>query len=199
MQYFITTIKKFTFLFLNFVLLLSSLDVAAGKQQVSLSRIDSNITIDGVMDEAHWQNATHIPLLYQDEPNEKGTPPVKTDAFIYEDGTNLYVAFIAEDPNPEQIRASLRDRDTLWEDDVVILIIDTFNDERSGYEFHVNPLGAQGDIRMTDTDGWSSDTSWNAIWDSAGQINEQGYVVEMRIPFKALRFACNGQLILERS
>ena len=191
MQYFITIIKKFTFLFLSFVLLLSSLDVAASKQQVSLSRIDSNITIDGVMDEAHWQNATRIPLLYQDEPNEKGTPPVKTDAFIYEDGTNLYVAFIAEDPNPEQIRASLRDRDTLWEDDVVILVIDTFNDERSGYEFHVNPLGAQGDIRMTDTDGWSSDTSWNAIWDSAGQINEKGYVVEMRIPFKALRFPEN--------
>ncbi|MBH0079062.1 carbohydrate binding family 9 domain-containing protein [Pseudoalteromonas sp. NZS11] len=191
MQYFIIIIKKFTFLFLSFVLLLSSLDVAASKQQVSLSRIDSNITIDGVMDEVHWQNATRIPLLYQDEPNEKGTPPVKTDAFIYEDGTNLYVAFIAEDPNPEQIRASLRDRDTLWEDDVVILVIDTFNDERSGYEFHVNPLGAQGDIRMTDTDGWSSDTSWNAIWDSAGQINEKGYVVEMRIPFKALRFPEN--------
>ncbi|MBH0000442.1 carbohydrate binding family 9 domain-containing protein [Pseudoalteromonas sp. NSLLW24] len=191
MQYFIIIIKKFTFLFLSFVLLLSSLDVAASKQQVSLSRIDSKITIDGVMDEAHWQNATRIPLLYQDEPNEKGTPPVKTDAFIYEDGTNLYVAFIAEDPNPEQIRASLRDRDTLWEDDVVILVIDTFNDERSGYEFHVNPLGAQGDIRMTDTDGWSSDTSWNAIWDSAGQINEKGYIVEMRIPFKALRFPEN--------
>ncbi|KKM14386.1 hypothetical protein LCGC14_1706640, partial [marine sediment metagenome] len=68
---------------------------------------------------------------------------------------------------------------------------DTFNDERSGYEFHVNPLGAQGDIRMTDTDGWSSDISWNAIWDSAGQINEKGYVVEMRIPFKALRFPEN--------
>ena len=191
MQYFITIIKKFTFLFLSFALLLSSLDVAAKKQQVSLSRIDSNITVDGVMDEAHWQNATRISLLYQDEPNEKGTPPVKTDAFIYEDGTNLYVAYVAQDPDPTQIRASLRDRDTLWEDDVVILVIDTFNDERSGYEFHVNPLGAQGDIRMTDTDGWSSDTSWNAIWDSAGQINDKGYVVEMRIPFKALRFPEN--------
>ena len=191
MQYFITIIKKLTFLFLSFALLLSSLDVAAKKQQVSLSRINSNITVDGVMDEAHWQNATRISLLYQDEPNEKGTPPVKTDAFIYEDGTNLYVAYVAQDPDPTQIRASLRDRDTLWEDDVVILVIDTFNDERSGYEFHVNPLGAQGDIRMTDTDGWSSDTSWNAIWDSAGQINDKGYVVEMRIPFKALRFPEN--------
>ena len=94
MQYFITIIKKLTFLFLSFALLLSSLDVAAKKQQVSLSRINSNITVDGVMDEAHWQNATRISLLYQDEPNEKGTPPVKTDAFIYEDGTNLYVCLL---------------------------------------------------------------------------------------------------------
>ena len=100
MQYFITIIKKFTFLFLSFVLLFSSLNVAAEKQQISLSRIDSNITVDGVMDEAHWQNATRIPLIYQDEPNEKGTPPVKTDAFIYEDGTNLYVALCCTGPRP---------------------------------------------------------------------------------------------------
>lgn len=191
MQYFITIIKNFTFLFLSFVLLLSSLNVAAEKQQVSLSRIDSNITVDGVMDEAHWQNATRIPLIYQDEPNEKGIPPVKTDAYMYEDGSNLYVAFVAHDPDPSQITSSLRDRDTLWQDDVVILVIDTFNDERSAYEFYVNPLGAQGDTRMSDTDGWQSDTSWDAIWDSAGQITDQGYVVEMRIPFKALRFPEN--------
>lgn len=118
----------------------------------------------------------------------KGTPPVKTDAYIYDDGHNLYVAFVAYDTDPSKIRAALRDRDTLWQDDNVGLVIDTFNDERTGYEFYVNPLGAQGDIRMTDTDEWVSDLSWDAIWDSAGTINEQGYVVEMRIPFKALRF-----------
>ncbi|MBE0361660.1 hypothetical protein PALI_b0663 [Pseudoalteromonas aliena SW19] len=190
MHYFII-IKKQLSLFLLTLALLTSANAFADKQHFSLARIDDNITVDGVMDEPQWKNATHIPLIYQDEPNEKGVPPVKTDAYIYDDGTNLYVAYIAQDPDPEQIRASLRDRDTLWQDDVVILVIDTFNDERTGYEFHVNPLGAQGDIRMTDTDGWSSDTSWNAIWDSAGEINEEGYVVEMRIPFKALRFPEN--------
>ncbi|MBQ4859600.1 carbohydrate binding family 9 domain-containing protein [Pseudoalteromonas sp. MMG007] len=192
MQYLITIKKYFSALFaLIFALSFTTSILAAEKTQYSLSHINTDITVDGVLDEPHWQNATLVPIAFQDEPNEKGTPPVKTDAYMYEDGSNLYVAFVAEDPQPSQITAPLRDRDTLWQDDTVILIIDTFNDERSAYEFYVNPLGAQGDTRMSDTDGWQSDTSWDAIWDSAGKITEQGFVVEMRIPFKALRFPEN--------
>ena len=194
MQYLIIIKKQSVFFILSFFfLLLTTPSALANKQHYSLTRINKNITVDGVMNEAHWQDATRIALQFQDEPNEKGTPPVKTDAYIYEDGSNLYVAFVAHDPDPTHIRAALRDRDTLWQDDTVALVIDTFNDERSGCEFYVNPLGAQGDIRMTDTDGWQQDLSWNAIWDSAGKITEQGYVVEMRIPFKALRFAQNKE------
>ncbi|WP_394189840.1 DUF5916 domain-containing protein [Pseudoalteromonas atlantica] len=171
--------------------LIFSADSMAQKQHFTLAHIEQSIDLDGELSEPHWQNATLIPLIYQNEPNEKGVPPVKTDAYLYEDGQYLYVAFMAYDDNPENIRAALRDRDTLWADDNVALMIDTFNDERTGYEFYVNPLGAQGDMRMTDTDGWSEDPSWNTIWDSAGQITNEGYVVEMRIPFTALRFPKN--------
>lgn len=167
---------------------ISSLATASDKVEFALAHIKESISVDGVMDEAHWQQATKVPLKYQNEPNEKGTPPVHTDAYLYEDGQYLYVGFIAKDPDPSQIRAALRDRDTLWQDDNVALMIDTFNDERTGYEFYVNPLGAQGDMRMTDIDDWVEDPSWDAIWDSAGQITDEGYVVEMRIPFTALRF-----------
>ncbi|WP_141687251.1 carbohydrate binding family 9 domain-containing protein [Pseudoalteromonas lipolytica] len=167
---------------------ISSLATANDKVEFALAHIKESISVDGVMDEAHWQQATKVPLKYQNEPNEKGTPPVHTDAYLYEDGQYLYVGFIAKDPDPSQIRAALRDRDTLWQDDNVALMIDTFNDERTGYEFYVNPLGAQGDMRMTDIDDWVEDPSWDAIWDSAGQITDEGYVVEMRIPFTALRF-----------
>lgn len=192
MQYFIP-IKITTLLFfISFSLGLTlSPNALADKLNYQLAHINKNIDVDGVLNEPHWQQATHVAVNYQDEPNEKGTPPVKTDAYIYDDGHNLYVAFVAYDTDPSKIRAALRDRDTLWQDDNVGLVIDTFNDERTGYEFYVNPLGAQGDLRMTDTDEWVSDLSWDAIWDSAGTINEQGYVVEMRIPFKALRFAQN--------
>ncbi len=192
MQYFIPTkIIKWLLLFSFSLVLTLSPYALADKLNYQLAHINKNIDVDGVLNEPHWQQATRVAVNYQDEPNEKGTPPVKTDAYIYDDGHNLYVAFVAYDPEPSKIRAALRDRDTLWQDDNVGLVIDTFNDERTGYEFYVNPLGAQGDIRMTDTDEWVSDLSWDAIWDSAGTINEQGYVVEMRIPFKALRFAQN--------
>ena len=122
MQYFITIKKPLTLLVLSFFLLFNSFCVFAEKEQVSLARINQNISVDGVLDEAHWKKATYVPLLVQDEPNERGTPPVKTDAYMYEDGTNLYVGFIAYDPEPDQIRASLRDRDTLWQDDTAILV-----------------------------------------------------------------------------
>lgn len=192
MQYFIPTkiIKLLLLISFSLVLTLSPYALA-DKLNYQLAHINKNIDVDGVLNEPHWQQATRVAVNYQDEPNEKGTPPVKTDAYIYDDGHNLYVAFVAYDPEPSKIRAALRDRDTLWQDDNVGLVIDTFNDERTGYEFYVNPLGAQGDIRMTDTDEWVSDLSWDAIWDSAGTINDHGYVVEMRIPFKALRFAQN--------
>ena len=192
MQYFIPTkiIKLLLLTSFSFVLTLSP-NALADKLNYQLAHINKNIDVDGVLNEPHWQQATRVAVNYQDEPNEKGTPPVKTDAYIYDDGHNLYVAFVAYDTDPSKICAALRDRDTLWQDDNVGLVIDTFNDERTGYEFYVNPLGAQGDIRMTDTDEWVSDLSWDAIWDSAGTINEDGYVVEMRIPFKALRFAQN--------
>jgi len=192
MQYFIPTkiIKLLLLISFSLVLTLSPYALA-DKLNYQLAHINKNIDVDGVLNEPHWQEATRVAVNYQDEPNEKGTPPVKTDAYIYDDGHNLYVAFVAYDTDPSKIRAALRDRDTLWQDDNVGLVIDTFNDERTGYEFYVNPLGAQGDIRMTDTDEWVSDLSWDAIWDSAGTINEHGYVVEMRIPFKALRFAQN--------
>ena len=162
--------------------------LAFAKNTLSLSTQNQMITVDGVLDEAVWVNATKMELSYENRPAEGTKAPVKTEVFLYENGKYLNVAIKAYDPEPEKIRASLRDRDELWSDDNIALIIDTFNDERSGYEFLVNPLGAQADLRMKDTNGWNEDSSWDAIWDSAGKITDYGYVVEISIPFSALRF-----------
>ena len=172
------------------VLIQSSMSFAAkvDLNQYQLSHQKKEISVDGVMDELHWKNATRIDLNFENKPGEGLPAPVKTEAYLYEDGENLYVAIKAYDPDPSKIRASLRDRDSLWQDDNVGIIVDTFNDSRSGYEFFVNPLGAQADMRMSDLNGWDEDDSWDAIWDSAGKITEFGYVVEMSIPFNALRF-----------
>jgi len=160
----------------------------AERQQYRLTHHPDAVVVDGFMDESVWQNTTKMDLLYENNPGEGIAPPVKTEIFFYENGSALNVFIKAYDPEPEKIRASLRDRDALWRDDNAGIIVDTFNDERSGYEFFVNPLGAQADIKMDDTNGWNTDGSWDAIWDSAGQITDFGYVVEMSIPFNALRF-----------
>ncbi|MEP1444572.1 MAG: DUF5916 domain-containing protein [Paraglaciecola sp.] len=146
--------------------------------------------IDGAIEEPVWQEATIIELKYQNEPIHGAPAPVKTIAYLYQDGTNLHIAIQAFDPEPNRIRASLRDHDNIFKDDNVGIIVDTFNDQRTGFGFFVNPLGAQADMTIKESDDSddAEDYSWNAIWHSAGQINSAGYSIEMSIPFHALRF-----------
>lgn len=158
------------------------------RNRYALAEYDEEITVDGVMDEAVWQSATKMELKYENNPGEGTLAPVRTEVYFYQNGSSLNIAFKAYDPEPTKIRASFRDRDALWADDNVGVIIDTFNDERGAFEFFVNPLGAQADMKMDDTNGWNEDDSWDAIWNSAGEITDFGYVVEMSIPFSSLRF-----------
>jgi len=154
---------------------------------VDIPHVEGEAKIDGVMDEAFWSKATKVDLGIETRPAENTPAEVKTTAYIAEDGKNVLIAFVAEDPNPKQIRAFLRDRDAAYNDDFVGVVLDTFDDERRGYEFFVNPLGAQMDLVIDDTTG-NEDDSWDGIWDSAGKITETGYVVELEIPLSTLRF-----------
>lgn len=140
--------------------------------------------IDGEMNEAAWQEALIIPLIYETSPGENLPAQVKTDAYFIDTGSSLVVGFIAADDNPEDIRAFLRDRDASYNDDFVGVLLDTYNDERRALEFFVNPLGVQMDLIQS---GNNEDDSWDAIWDSAGQITDFGYVVEMEIPYNELQ------------
>lgn len=162
------------------------------KQVHKIGSGSENIIIDGVMNEAAWQSATKVELAFEINPSQNTTAPVKTTAYIYESDEVLNVAFVAIDPEPEKIRAYYRDRDTIFQDDFVGIVIDTFNDDRRAYEFFVNPFGVQGDLIKDDSQGGNEDSSWDAIWHSAGTITDEGYIVELAIPFKALRFPENN-------
>ncbi len=160
-----------------------------------VERATSPITIDGVLDEPAWAEALEIPLLYEWSPGDNVAPPVASEAFITYDDEALYVAFRNHDPEPEAIRAHLMDRDlvaTFVQDDHVVLIIDTFNDERRGFQFRVNPLGVQMDAVFSEVDG-IEDFSFDMIWDSAGSIDDGGWNVELRIPLNQLRFPRSGE------
>ena len=152
-----------------------------------LPKFDEAISIDGSLAESAWRGALQLTVPHQNQPYEGEKAPVETTMYLFEDGENLYVAFDSKEPNPEEIRAYLRDRDNLFDDDYAGIMIDPFNDGRRAYGFAVNPLGIQLDVvRDEITREW--DFSWDAIWDSAGQLNGAGYIVEMRIPLSQLRF-----------
>ncbi|MBW8189842.1 carbohydrate binding family 9 domain-containing protein [Neiella marina] len=166
------------------------LSVAQANTALSLKQMHSapvKPVIDGVIDEAVWQSATKVVVDNEYYPADNVTSPINTIAYMYQDGEALYVAVEAHDPDPEQIRAIYRSRDTTKSDDRVGIIIDTFNDQRSAYEFFLNPLGVQED-RIKDQIRDKLDRSWDAIWSGAGRIHEHGYTVEFAIPFSELRF-----------
>ncbi|MEE4271493.1 MAG: DUF5916 domain-containing protein [Thermoanaerobaculales bacterium] len=163
---------------------------AADMPTFSVTGIDAPVRIDGVLDEPAWNGAAVIPLDYEYQPGDNIPAVVATDVLITFDHDYIYVAFRAEDPEPGKIRAHLMDRDqidTLIQDDHVVVMIDTFNDERRGFQFRVNPLGVQADAIFSETDGLE-DFSWDLIWDSAGRITDFGYVIEIALPLKQLRF-----------
>lgn len=143
--------------------------------------------IDGVIDEEVWQSATKVVIDNEYSPADNISSAIKATAYMYQDGETLFVAVEAYDPEPEQIRAIYRSRDTTKADDRIGIIIDTFNDQRSAYEFFLNPLGVQED-RIKDQIRDKLDRSWDAIWQGAGRIHENGYSVEFAIPFSELRF-----------
>lgn len=169
----------------------------------TVAKSDTPIRIDAVLDEPAWQEATVIPIAYEWLPGDNTPAPVETEVRIAWDDRSFYISYVARDPEPERIRAHVRDRDTAFADDHVLFMLDTFDDERRGFQFRVNPLGVQMDASFSELEG-IEDWSWDAIWDSAGRITDEGYIVEVAVPFSSLRFPQTGEVqtwgvILERS
>lgn len=159
-------------------------------ERYTITPAASPIRVDGVLDEAAWQKATIIKLPFERLPGDNTPAPVETECFLTYSDSHLYVAFRCLDPEPQKIRAHLMGRDTIdtfIQDDHISIILDSFNDERRGFQFRVNPLGVQADANFSELEGYE-DFSWDAIWASAGRITDWGYAVEMAIPFNQLRF-----------
>ncbi len=154
----------------------------------------SHIKIDGRLDEEAWQKAAMLEILYEWQPGDATPAPVKSEVRITYDRAKIYIGFRCFDPEPQKIRAHLMGRDsidTFIMDDHISFMIDTFNDERRAFQFRVNPLGVQADANFSELEGYE-DFSWDAIWASAGKIDDSGYTVEVAIPFNQLRFPKGG-------
>jgi hypothetical protein len=158
-----------------------------------IPQLQDGIAIDGKLDDAAWQAALVQEIAYDIQPGDNTPAPVKTTVRLGYTADALYVAFHAIDTDPSQVRAHLRDRDAMFNDDWVGVFLDTFNDHRRGYELVSNPLGVQGDIIRDESNTENQeDASWDGLWESAGQLTAAGYDVEFRIPFSTLRFPTGG-------
>ena len=189
-------INKYTFsnifLLLIFFSLIDSLiaqefEIYATKDKTPyrVPKVNSDITVDAYLDESFWEQAVLVDANIEVRPGENIPAPVKTEVLLAYDDSQIFVAFKAYDPDPSQIRAHYCDRDKIWDDDWVLILFDTFNDQRRTYDFGCNPLGIQTDFIETTTGGGGD---WDTIWESDGRITDDGYVVEMAIPFSSLNF-----------
>lgn len=155
------------------------------KPLLAIERAAGPITIDGRLDDAGWRGAARADGFSEVEPNEKARPPVGTEVFLAYDDEKLYAAFRCED-DPAAVRATYCERDQIWSDDHVYLMIDTFGNQAWAYELSANPVGVQGDALWTA--GGSEDTGFDVVYESAGRLTSTGYEVEIAVPFASLRF-----------
>ena len=167
---------------------LAQAPVATGELKIAEAvRTDDPISIDGRLDEEAWNAATVITDLHQILPVEYSEPSQRTEFLILYDDDALYLAARMYDDQPERVVAKvLRQGGQSWLDDQFNIILDPFNDKRSGYRFQVNPNGVweEGLFRGGDQMQWE----WSGIWQAAATRNDQGWIAETRIPFKTVSF-----------
>jgi len=142
-------------------------------------------TIDGKLDDEVWKTAVVLKDFYQIQPGDNLIPENRTEVRLGYDARFLYIAFHCFD-DPAKVRANIPKRDNIWDDDYVGILFDTFNDQRRAYEFDFNPLGVQADGIWTE--GQGEDFSLDLVMESKGILTEDGYTIEIAIPFKSLRY-----------
>ncbi len=142
--------------------------------------------IDGVVTEEEWAGAPVFSDFIQFEPQRGDPSVVRSEARILYDSAFVYVAFKAWDPDPVTAQLTRRDSD-LTDDDVFLVILDTYRDRQSAFLFAVNPLGTQADARVAN-DGRTIDATWDERWSAESRIHDWGWSAELAIPLTSLRF-----------
>ena len=192
----------------------SDVGILTGRPTLRPTRTDTRPSIDGRLDDAVWGSAVRITDFVQRNPVEGAPATEETDFYIAYDSQNIYVAVHAHYSNPSIMRANRSDRDRAFRDDVVSVYFDTFLDQQRAYVFSVNGYGVQMDSIMNARGGGGGggggrggsgrrgggfsgggfsgiprgDSTWDALFESGGQLVADGFTAEMAIPFKSLRY-----------
>ncbi|MFT5679503.1 MAG: hypothetical protein ACI8RZ_000407 [Myxococcota bacterium] len=144
----------------------------------------SAITIDGQLDEADWQRATPITDFTRYLPTAGPAPEGITEVRFLQDDTHLYIGISVRD-SPTPPRARISPREDINDDDQIGIYLDTFGEGITGYIFYLNPLGIQQDIRYS-AGNWFP--QWDTVFTSEGHATDTGFVIEIAMPFRSLRY-----------
>ncbi|MHC1704555.1 MAG: DUF5916 domain-containing protein [Tenuifilaceae bacterium] len=182
------------------LLLLSSLLLFAQKKEpIFPILVTTPPILDGKLDDEIWKQAPTVTNFKTFAPDFGVLVVEQTIVYLAYDAENLYFAFRCIDPEINKIKATVTSRDNIRSEDFICINLDSYNDQQGLYAFYVNPLGIQEDSRFS---AGNEDPNIDYVWYSAGEINSEGYCVEVKIPFKSIRYDDNNPVemgvILER-
>lgn len=166
------------------------LSLPAGATSVAAVRAEQPPVLDGRDDDEVWSRAHIISEFQEARPTEGGDARLRTEARVAYDAHNLYVFVRAFDPHPDSIISLLSRRDVQTASDQIIVMVDSYHDRRTGYEFVVNPAGVKADYAIYN-DG-NEDGAWDAVWDASTVVDSLGWTAEFRIPLSQMRYATGG-------
>ncbi|RED22017.1 carbohydrate binding protein with CBM9 domain [Flavobacterium cutihirudinis] len=181
--------KKLVFL----SILLSSFWSFSQKKILQAQSTAEPITIDGNLDEAAWNNAPIATNFVMFEP-DNGKPITenkKTEIKVLYNNDAIYIGAMMYDDEPNKILKEISQRDNFGTADIFGVFVNGFNDGQQNFEFFVSAADVQGDCIMTDAVG--EDYSWDAVWLSKAKIIDKGWVVEIKLPYAALRFSSENK------
>ena len=158
---------------------------------IAIPRLPGPIELDGVVDEAAWDAVAPFGMTMY-SPNFRGALTERTEVRVAHDDRFLYVSGRLYDSDPDQIRVGTFYRDQYSGDDILAVLIDSYNDHETAVWFIVNPAGVRQDRTMSNdaefTNGMPMNSDWNSHWDVATSRSDEGWFAEFRIPFSTLGF-----------
>lgn len=157
--------------------------------ELQLKKIDSEIVLDGITDDEAWSQVDPLPVtMYQ--PIYEGEMTERSIIKVVYDQEYIYVMGELYDSEPDQITINSLYRDRYSGDDTFAIVLDSYNDDENAKWFFTTPAGTRTDMQISnDSEGNDSiNRNWNTFWDTATKVTDEGWFVEMRIPFSSLGF-----------
>jgi hypothetical protein len=158
-------------------------------KEYKIIKVEKSPSIDGVLDDQAWQNANIATnfVMFRPRSNEPEPDNIKTEVRIVYDDKAIYFGAYLHDDKVDEIPMEFQTRDNFGNADFFGVVLNPLNDGQNQTEFFVMSTGNQNDALVTPSNG--EDFSWNAVWDSAVKVVDDGWIVEMKIPYSALRFS----------